>query len=296
MTGDGGVDDLTTALAQIDRWQVPCAGVAVVSPDGALATRGQIDTVLPVASVTKPVAALAVWVAIEEEAIALDEPAGPPGATVRHLLAHASGLAFDSDEVRAAPGERRIYSNVGFEVLGRVLEERSGIAFDRYLHEAVIEPLGLTDTVLDGSPAKDLRSSVTDLAKVAAELLRPTLVAPHTLAEATTVAFPGLAGVLPGIGAFDPLDWGLGVELKGHKQPHWSGSGTAPETFGHFGASGSFLWVDPTREVACVSLSGRDFDTWAMRAWPALSEALTDAVDSAGTDSSQEGYGPTGQR
>lgn len=296
MNGDGAVDDLTTALSQIDGWEVPRGGVAVVGPEGPMASRGDVDLAMPVASVTKPVVALAVWVAIEEEAIALDDPAGPPGATVRHLLAHASGLAFDDDEVRAAPGERRIYSNVGFDVLGRLVAERSGIAFDRYLHEAVVEPLGLSDTVLDGSPAKDLRSSVTDLAKVAVELLRPTLVAPETLAEATTVAFPGLAGVLPGIGAFEPLDWGLGVELKGHKHPHWSGAGTAPETFGHFGAAGSFLWVDPTRRVACVSLSGRDFDTWAMRAWPALSDAVIASIDRAVRASSQEGYGPTGQR
>jgi len=295
MAGDGAVGDLTTALAQIDGWEVPSAGVAVVGPDGPMATRGAVGNARPVASVTKPVAALAVWVAIEEEAIALDDPAGPPGSTVRHLLAHASGLAFDRDEVRAEPGRRRIYSNVGFDVLGRLVAERSGMAFDRYLHEAVIEPLGMTDTVLDGSPAKDLRASVTDLAKVTVELLRPTLVAPQTLAEATAVVFPGLAGVLPGIGAFDPLDWGLGGELKGHKRPHWSGSGTAPQTFGHFGAAGSFLWVDPTRQVACVSLSGRDFGPWAMAAWPALSDAVVAAIDSTRPASSQEGYGPTGQ-
>lgn len=286
---------MSDALALIDDWDVPSAAVVVCGPDGQLASRGATDLVGPVASVTKPVAALAMWVAVEEEAIALDEPAGPPGSTVRHLLAHTSGLAFDRDAVLAPPGTRRIYSNVGFDVLGALVAERAGMAFDRYLHEAVLAPLDMTATALDGSPAKDLRSTVDDLARVAQELLRPTLVAPQTLAAATSVVFPGLAGVLPGIGSFDPLDWGLGVEIRGTKQPHWSGSATSPSTFGHFGAAGSFLWVDPVRAVACVSLSGRDFDTWTMRAWPALSNAVIAAVEAPRPASSREGYGPTGQ-
>ena len=60
-------------------------------------------------------------------------------------------------------------------------------------------------------------------------------------------SFPGLDGVLPDFGRFSPLDWGLGVELKGAKEGHWSGSLTSPRTFGHFGGSGTFLWVDPDR-------------------------------------------------
>ncbi len=287
MGPERSISGLAGALALIDGWDVPHPAVVVVGPDAVLARRGSVERRQPVASVTKPVAALALWVAVEEEAIALDERAGPPGSTVRHLLAHASGLAFDRDDVLSPPGTRRIYSNAGFEVLGRLVAERTGMTFDRYLHEAVVEPLGLGDTSLDGSPAKDLITTADDLATVAIELLRPTLVAPATLAEATRVAFPGLAGVLPGIGAFDPLDWGLGVEVKGHKRPHWSGGATAPATFGHFGAAGSFLWVDPTRQVACVGLSGRDFGPWAMAAWPLLSDAVVAAVDPVGPPSSR---------
>ncbi len=279
MGPEPSITGLAGALALMDGWAVPHPAVVVVGPDAVLARRGSVGRRQRVASVTKPVAALALWVAVEEEAIALDEPAGPPGSTVRHLLAHASGLAFDRDEVLAPPATRRIYSNVGFDLLGRLVADRTGMAFDRYLHEAVVEPLGLGDTALDGSPAKDLLTTADDLATVARELLRPTLVAPATLAGATRVAFPGLAGVLPGIGAFDPLDWGLGVEVKGRKRPHWSGAATAPATFGHFGAAGSFLWVDPTRQVACVGLSGREFGPWAMTAWPVLSDAVIAAVD-----------------
>ena len=82
--------------------------------------------------------------------------------------------------------------------------------------------------------------------------------------------FPGLAGVLPGIGRYDPLDWGLGFELKDAKDGHWSGSHTSPRAFGHFGGSGTFLWVDPEPRIACVCLTDREFGPWAKEAWPAF--------------------------
>jgi CubicO group peptidase (beta-lactamase class C family) len=85
---------------------------------------------------------------------------------------------------------------------------------------------------------------VTDLLAFARELLDPQLLDPALLTEATRVAFPGLDGVLPGFGRQSPNDWGLGFELRGTKAPHWTGCELPPTTFGHFGQSGSFLWVD----------------------------------------------------
>ena len=96
----------------------------------------------------------------------------------------------------------------------------------------------------------------------------------------TSVQFPGLDGVLPDFGRFSPLDWGLGVELKGDKSPHWSGSRTSSRTFGHFGGSGTFLWVDPDRELACILLTDRRFDTWAPPLWSALSDQVVRAYAS----------------
>ena len=94
---------------------------------------GEHDRPFELASVTKVLTATAVLVAVEEEIVALDEPAGPPGSTVRHLLAHASGLPFEGSTPVAAPGKRRIYSNAGFELLGEIVAERSGIDFASYL-------------------------------------------------------------------------------------------------------------------------------------------------------------------
>ncbi len=275
------MSELDDAVAQIDAWEVPHPAAVVCGPDGLTVERGETERSQRVASVTKVAAAMAVWVAVEEETVALDEPAGPDGSTVRHLLAHTSGLAFDRHTALAPPGTRRIYSNVGFDLLGDLVAERSGFAFADYLLEAVLAPLGMADSTLEGSPAKDLRSTAADLARLAVELLRPSLVAPETHALATSVAFPGLAGVLPGVGSFDPNDWGLGVEIKGQKHPHWAGRATAPATFGHFGGAGTFLWVDPTRDLACVGLSGREFGPWAMASWPRLSDAVVAAHDRA---------------
>jgi CubicO group peptidase (beta-lactamase class C family) len=264
-------------LRQIDDWGAGFAAAGVVDHDTVVATHGDATHAVRLASVSKPITALAVLIAAEEGVVDLDEPAGPPGATVRHLLAHASGLPFEGTEPIAPPGRRRIYSNEGFRQLGEHLEVRSEMPFVEYVREAVCEPLQLA---LDptGHPGAGMHGSLTDVLALGRELLRPTLVAPETHAELTSVQFPGLDGVLPDWGRFSPLDWGLGVELKGAKSPHWSGARTSPRTFGHFGGSGTFLWVDPDAEVACACLTTREFGEWAKDAWPRLSDAVLGAL------------------
>ncbi|EST36352.1 beta-lactamase [Streptomycetaceae bacterium MP113-05] len=263
----------------IENWPVPAAAVAVVTADGSLAGKyGETGRPFPLASVSKPLAAYAVLVAVEEGAIELDEPAGPEGATVRHLLAHASGLAFDENRTMAAPGERRIYSNTGFEVLGEHLAKATDIPFAEYLRAAVLAPLGMTDTELVGSPAKDAVSTADDLIRFAAELQAPRLLAAETVGEATSVAFPGLRGVLPGYGNQSPNDWGLGFEIRDGKAPHWTGDRSSARTFGHFGQAGTFLWVDPVAGAACVALTDRDFGPWAVEVWPVLTDAVIAAL------------------
>jgi CubicO group peptidase (beta-lactamase class C family) len=240
-------------------------------------TVGPSAEVFAWASVTKVVTAMAVWVAVEEGTVTLDDPAGPPGSTLRHLLAHASGLAPDGDTVLAPPGRRRIYSNRGIELAATHLASAAGIPFGDYAREAVTEPLGMTGTVLGGSPAHGASGPLGDLLLLARELLRPTLVSTATLAEAASVAFPGLGGVLPGFGRQRENDWGLGVEIRDHKSPHWTGRLNSPATFGHFGQSGSFIWVDPGAGLALAEVSGKPFGPWAASAWPELSDAVLNA-------------------
>ncbi|MGB2954287.1 MAG: serine hydrolase domain-containing protein [Gaiellaceae bacterium] len=265
------------ALRQVDAWPGERAAAGVVSTGGVVGRRGNGEPV-PWASVTKLATALATLVAAEEGVVELDQPAGPAGATLRHLLAHASGLPTDGTQPIARPGERRIYSNSGFEALGDVVAAAAEMPFADYLRAAVLEPLGLGAT-LEGSPASGLRGSLDDLLALGRELLAPTVVAPETLAEATAVQFPGLAGVLPGFGRQEPNDWGLGFELRDEKRPHWTGGRNSPRTFGHFGRSGTFLWIDPEAGVACACLTEQPFGDWAKEAWPRLSDAVLGELD-----------------
>jgi CubicO group peptidase (beta-lactamase class C family) len=269
--------DLEEALAAADGWGAPHAAVALVDVDGVVAAHGDPDRVFRWASVTKLATALAVLTAVDDETIDLDEPAGPPGSTVRHLLAHASGLTFDGDRVLAEPGTRRIYSNAGFDALGALLSERDRRPFAVTLSDRVLAPLGMAATDLRERPSQGLHGPLTDALALAIEFLRPTLISRDAARLAASVAFPGLKGVLPGIGSFDPLDWGLGFEIRDGKAPHWTGTRNSPATFGHFGGSGTFLWVDPTLDVALVCLTDREFDDWALRAWPPFSDAVIDS-------------------
>jgi CubicO group peptidase (beta-lactamase class C family) len=270
------------ALDEVTRWPVGAAAVAAVrlggdTADGA-AMVGDPDLVFPWASVTKPATALAVLVAAEEGTLGLDEPAGPPGSTVRHLLAHASGLGPGHGPPIEPPGRRRIYSNAGYEVLALHLEAASGMRFDEYLSAGVLEPLGMARTTGAGAgvgaAAAGLSGSLVDLVALATEWADPTLVGTSTWRDATSVQFAGLAGVLPGFGPCRPCDWGLGVEVKGGKRTHWTGPSNSPATFGHFGQSGSFFWVDTEAGVLCCGLADRPFGVWASRSWPALAEAV----------------------
>ena len=222
---------------------------------------------------------MAMWVAVEEGTVAWDDPVGPPGATLAHLLAHASGLAVDDDSVLVPPQRRRIYSNRGFEIAADHLAQRAGMSFWDYLRVGVTEPLGLVGTNLEGSPASGASGPLHDLLALGRELLEPTLVSRSTLDLVRTVAFPGLAGVLPGFGHQEHNDWGLGMEVRDHKSPHWTGTRNSPDTFGHFGRSGSFLWVDPERGLVLAFLADRPFGPWAVEAWPQLSDRVIAASE-----------------
>lgn len=265
------------ALDLIADWPVANAAAAVVTPSGVLARYGEQSRAFRLASVTKPLVARAAQVAVEEGVVDLDTPAGPEGSTVRHLLSHASGLSMQSPDVQARPGARRIYSNYGFQVLAETIEAESGIEFARYLDEAVFQPLGMDSAHVEGGAAEagfGAVACVDDLVLFAGDLLRPVTVSPQMHAEATSVQFPGLDGVVPGFGMQRPNDWGLGFEIRDGKSPHWTGGENSAGTYGHFGQTGTLLWVDPARDIALVVLTDRDFGDWAKPLWPALSDLV----------------------
>lgn len=286
------------ALPAFAQFDFPVAMIAFeLTVDGRVRTlveAGQIDEVFPFASVTKPIVAWSALVAVERGLLDLDAPAGAgtahsaagamlPGATVRHLLAHASGIAFDSDAVLAAPGTRRIYSNRGIEILGERLQEATATPLERWVETTVLEPLGMSSVLVPGSPAHSGEGTARDLAVFAGELAAPRLISASLAAEATSVVFPGLDGVLPGYGRQAPNDFGLGVEVRGHKHPHWTGKACSPAAFGHFGQSGSFIWVDPEARRQAVFLGERRFAAVHKTIWPILCDQILalEAPDSA---------------
>ncbi|MEP6638149.1 MAG: serine hydrolase domain-containing protein [Chloroflexota bacterium] len=266
--------DLEGVLATIDTWAADHVAAVVLGPSGALAARGEPDHRFRWASLTKLVTSWTVLIAVDRGLVDLDEPEGPPGATVRHLLAHASGLPFEGDMLLAKPGTRRIYSNPGYDALGRLIGERTGGSFESALTDWVLAPLGMDETWLLDRPSQGLHGTIADLGAFAAELSRPTLVSSAAARLATSVAFPGLVGAVPGVGRFDPCDWGLGPELHDGKTPHWMAERNSPASFGHIGGAGTFLWVDPVADLATVVLTDRAFGPWALEAWPAFSDAV----------------------
>lgn len=276
---------------ELARWPADEAAVAVVDDRGLRSFAGS-ERSFPWASVTKLLSALTVLRATHEGTVSLDDPAGPPGSTLRHLLAHSSGLSFDSDRVLSEPGRRRIYSNRGTELAAEHVADRVGRPFEALLAEWVLDPLGMSATSLAGSPAHGASGPVRDLALLAHELLCPGRLPASVVATATAPSFPSLAGVLPGFGRQAPNDWGLGPELRGAKAPHWTSPSNSPSTFGHFGQSGSFLWVDPEARAACVAAADTPFGPWASEAWPRLSTRVLRA-QGAGSSTSETRSSPS---
>jgi len=268
--------DLSAELAD---WPVGSAAAAVIGPAGVLDIVGDGRS-YPWASVTKVITALTVLDGTFEGVIGLDDEVGPPDSTLRHVLSHASGLAIDTDQILARPGTRRVYSNRGIDLAAQHLEQRTGRPFVEELTERVLDLLGMTGTTLTGTPAHGASGPIADLAALAADLLNPSMLLPNVVSLGSTVAFPGLGGVLPGFGRQTRNDWGLGCEIRDHKTPHWTAPGNSAATFGHFGQSGSFIWVDPVAQLACVSLSDQPFGPWAAEVWPRLSAAVLDGYAS----------------
>ncbi|MDO5719993.1 MAG: serine hydrolase domain-containing protein [Actinomycetaceae bacterium] len=238
---------------------------------------GDSHLVYPYKSVTKLFSAWATLVAVEQSYVDLDDEVaiGADGeriVTLRHLLAHASGLSFGSDTLEAEPEEKRIYSNRGIEMAASHVEKATGTEFARWTEEAVLEPLGLIETLIDGSAAHAGEGSIRDLLVFARELLKPSLISAELADEARSTVFPGLRGLTPGFGSYSDNTWGLGLEIKNQKVRTWFPRGVSADTFGHFGQSGSFLWVEPQTGRTAAFLGSQPFGAWHKKHWQNLGD------------------------
>lgn len=269
-------------------WPVPTVAASVSRRSTILDAIGPTDRPFRIASLGKTIVAWTVLLATEEGIVSLDDRVGPDDGharTVRHLLAHAGGYGFNAGDHISAPERRRMYGNHGIEVAATHLADRAGMSFEEYLRHGILDPLGMVGTEVRGSPAYQMWSTVDDLTRFLGEVGSPRLVTDETRALAVRPQYPGLGGIVPGVGRFDDALWGLGFELRGDKVPHWTGSSNAPTTYGHFGGAGTMMWTDPTADdLSVVALTDRPFDEWsaeALHRWPQLSDAVLDEFTGA---------------
>jgi CubicO group peptidase (beta-lactamase class C family) len=138
------------------------------------------DTVYKIGSVSKQFIATGIMLLVQDGRIAVDDKVGKyvegtpstwQAITLRHLLTHTSGLmregpGFDPNKIQPdidviktaypvplmfKPGEKHVYSNLGYFVLAEVIQKVSGKAWSDFLAERVFAPLGMTATRMTGA-------------------------------------------------------------------------------------------------------------------------------------------------
>ncbi len=297
------------------------------------------SSVFPVASITKLALALAVHRLIDRGAMLVDARIGtyihdihPESAdrTITEILAHTSGFGFDLpnkegryahgltwpalareclDTPPEAPSGMRVqYSNLGYGILGVLIERITHMSCADALNDLVIRPLGIRAWLGDnpavhcavigdvrgrhrGTDLETYNSTFwrslalpwgglcTDafgaLSLVLALSDQSDFLAPARRSSATsdhTMHLPG--------GFMKPLmwptsPWGLGPELRGSKHPHWIATSFPARSFGHSGASGMLAWYDPDAMFGFALLGARAADGgWLLRHGPEISHRL----------------------
>lgn len=215
----------------------------------------------------------------------------------------------------ATPAERQPwtrvdYSNVGYGLAATVVERVTGLPFNTALSELVLHPLGIEGYLGVGPPrpAVHLRGIIGEHAGTALEPFNSAFwralalpwgglvttaagalglarafsssagfLPPATAAEATSDQTRDLPGGIPGFFEWPHAPWGLGVELRGFKAPHWLPPGSNPDSFGHVGSSGCLVWCDPGSGLTWAVLGTRRLDAWSPLL-PALNAAILAAA------------------
>jgi uncharacterized protein YbbC (DUF1343 family) len=271
------------------------------------------DTIFDMASLTKPVAtATSVLILVEGGKVRLDDPIrkhlpeldanGKGGITVEQLLRHRSGLVADNpiEDYKDGPdraweriaaldpvakaGDRFVYSDVNYIILGKLVERVSGRPLDEFATEHIVKPLGMTDSGF--RPSKTDRIAPTEKADGA--ILRGVVHDPRARALGGVAGHAGLFGTADDLAVFaqmildggrgpdgarvlsplavramiDPGDTprgqrrGLGWDIAtAFSAPR--GSLFGPESFGHTGFTGTSLWIDPETRTFVILLTNR---------------------------------------
>jgi len=294
------------------------------------------STLYDLASLTKVVATVpAVMVLVDQGKVQLDRPvheylpdfqgAGKDRVTVRMVLSHNSGLpawrpffrqAHDAaslrqlvmaEPLRWAPGSRVEYSDLNGMLMGWIVEAASGEPLERFVHDRVFQPAGMSQTgyrppraawrrsapvgVWRGTPVAGqvhdqnaarlggvsghagLFSTGADLARYAQLLLRGgrTPACSALIRPETVALFTRTAA--PGRG--------LGYEMRDTTKADNTGTRLSARTFGHTGFTGTSLWIDPERDLFVILLTNRVYAPRARHSIPLLKEIRGRVADAA---------------
>jgi CubicO group peptidase (beta-lactamase class C family) len=242
--------------------------------DGAfvrtVASEGDLDEVRPWASVSKMAVALAFGVEIDWQSVRLSDLLGPRGATLSNLLSHSSGLGLEEGDPVVDVATRRVYSNYGIDHAVDAIVK--GNQPSEWLDDRVFSALGMSTTRLEGRPSSGVSGSTNDLRCLAEAWLRPDAISKETRNRFIEPFLPDLDGIVPGFGRFSPCPWGLGPEVRGQKA-HWMGD-WPPDSFGHFGQSGSMMLLNVREGIGLVATSTEAFGPWAVALWPTWTSAM----------------------
>ncbi len=285
--------------------------------------RRQVRTndIYDIASLTKPVATTAaVMMLYDEGKLSLDTPVSTffgaysegekAQITIEHLLNHTSGLpAFRTyvdrfrtqESILAAileeplinsPGEKLVYSDLGFILLAEIVARVSGQSFDSYLNRTLYYPMGMTDTLfrprrrgrwtLNRIPPTEidtvyrnttiqgevhderayfmggiaghagLFSTADDLSRFAQLLLQQGVYHNKQYLQAETVQKFTRRDD-------DRMGRALGFDLKSLEGFTTAGSLSSASTYGHLGFTGSSFWTDPERNLSVILLTNRTY-------------------------------------
>lgn len=230
--------------------------------------------------------------------------------TIEHLLNHTSGLPayrlyVDQHRTREAilqaiinepllqpPGEGVIYSDLGFILLGEIIEKAAGMPLDRFLNTQFFYPMGMTDTLFN--PARRGRWTLNRIPPTEIDRQWRNSVVRGEVHDERAFYMGGIAGhaglfstsgnlahyaqflinrghyggreyvsdaIMRTFTAREPARMGraLGFDLKSLSGFTTAGQLSSDQTFGHLGFTGTSIWIDPERELAVIILTNRTY-------------------------------------
>jgi CubicO group peptidase (beta-lactamase class C family) len=293
------------------------------------------NTIYDVASLSKVVGTTtAIMILYDEKKIGLDDPVinyiptfgggDKDKVTIRQLLTHTSGLPAGRDiwriaqtplEARALvlstplegrPGAQYIYSDLGADILGLLVEVVAGEPLDKFLARRVFEPLGMNETMYRPADSLKYRIAPTEVTPPRGYPLRGEVHDENAYALGGVAGHAGLFSTAADLAVFAQmmLNGGEynGVQIVskptvdlftsrafGHRALGWdtaegdygSGRYLGPTAYGHTGFTGTSLWIDPEREMFVILLTNRVHAARALRPAKVISDVRSDLSDAA---------------